>query len=479
MELAQPFIGRRSELEALRNLHRQPGCHIAVVYGRRRVGKTALVNHAYAGAALLSFEGLENRGKQQQIRNFIFQLERQTPLRLQRKDSIREWREALAELVPLVSGKRVVVLLDELQWMANYRSDLVSDLKMVWEQYLCKAGNITLVLCGSIASFMEQKVLRSKALYGRTGLTIHLQPFLLSDTRHLLPSASGDDVLLAQLVVGGIPQYLSLLGARPSIAFGLDELAFSRDGFFYDEFERIFVSHFASSEHYSRIIELLARKAAGLSRAEIQDALKLPPGGELTRNLNNLESAGFISSVTPFDRDAHSRFTRYLLGDAFMRFYFEFLRPYRRKGTPQTHYFTNFVLPTPRFRSWLGRSFELLCLQHREVIATLLGFSGIEYSAGPWFQQGKRGVLEGAQLDLVFGRADGVLTVCEMKYRTGPIGVEIVREMENKLARIPILEKRTVQKVLITRSEPSRELQASSYFSRIIMASEMETPPRN
>jgi uncharacterized protein len=166
MELAQPFIGRRSELEALRNLHRQPGCHIAVVYGRRRVGKTALVNHAYAGEALLSFEGLENKGKQQQIRNFIFQLERQTPLRLQRKDSIREWREALAELVPLVSGKRVVVLLDELQWMANYRSDLVSDLKMVWEQYLCKAGNITLVLCGSIAFFMEQKVLRSKALYG-------------------------------------------------------------------------------------------------------------------------------------------------------------------------------------------------------------------------------------------------------------------------------------------------------------------------
>ena len=113
------------------------------------------------------------------------------------------------------------------------------------------------------------------------------------------------------------------------------------------------------------------------------------------------------------------------------------------------------------------------------MIATLLGFSGIEYSAGPWFQQGKRGVLEGAQLDLVFGRADGVLTVCEMKYRSGPIGVEIVREMENKLARIPILEKRTVQKVLITRSEPSRELQASSYFSRIIMANDMETPPRN
>jgi uncharacterized protein len=479
MSTIPTFIGRGTELQALRELHRQPGCHIAVVYGRRRVGKTALVNHAYGGEPLLSFEGLENKGKQQQIRNFIFQLEQQTQTRVERKHSIREWREALVELVPLARGKHLIILLDELQWMANYRSDLVTDLKMVWEQYLCKAGHVTLILCGSIASYMEQRVLRSRALYGRTDLTIHLQPFLLSDARHLLPSFAGDDVLLAQLVVGGIPQYLNLLAVRQSVALGLDKLAFSPDGFFYDEFERIFVSHFASSDHYSRIIELLAKKTTGLSRAEIQDLLNLPPGGELTRNLDNLESAGFISSVTPFDRGASARFTRYLLGDAFMRFYFEFLRPYRRKGTSHAHYFTNFVLPSPRFRSWLGRSFELLCLQHRHVIATLLGFSGIEYSAGPWFQQGKRGVLEGAQLDLVFGRADGVLTICEMKYRATPIGLEIVRETEAKLARIPILEKRTVQKVLITRSEPTSELRKSSYFAHIIMANDLQTPSRS
>jgi len=476
--LPRPFIGRKAELQALRDLWLQPDSHIAVVYGRRRVGKTALVNHAYTGELLLSFEGLENKSKQQQIRNFIFQLEQQTQIRLEQKSSIREWREALVKLVPFVRDKHAVILLDELQWMANYRSDLVSDLKMIWEQYLSKAGRITLVLCGSVASFMEQKVLRSKALYGRTSLTIHLQPFLLAETRQLLPSFASDDVLLAQLLVGGIPQYLNLLAARQSIALGLDELAFSPDGFFYDEFERIFVSHFASSEHYASIIELLAKKSAGLSRAEIQDSLNLPPGGELTRNLDNLESAGFITSVTPFDRGANTRFTRYLLGDAFMRFFFEFLRPYQRKGAHRAHYFTNFILPSPRFRSWLGRSFELLCLEQRDVIATLLGFSGIEYSAGPWFQQGKRGLLEGAQLDLVFGRADGVLTICEMKYRTGPIGLEVVRETENKLARIPILEKRTVQKVLITRSEPTKELRKSSYFSHIIMARDLETSRR-
>jgi hypothetical protein len=106
----------------------------------------------------------------------------------------------------------------------------------------------------------------------------------LADTRQLLPSFASDDVLLAQSLVGGIPQYLNLLAARQSIALGLDELAFSPDGFFYDEFERIFVSHFASSEHYGSIIELLAKKSAGLSRAEIQDSLSLPAGGELNHS---------------------------------------------------------------------------------------------------------------------------------------------------------------------------------------------------
>ena len=90
-----PFIGREHELAALENLHRQPGSHIAVVYGRRRIGKTALVNRAFAAEILLSFEGLENKGKREQLRNFLFQFELQTKTRVKNKTAIRHWREAL------------------------------------------------------------------------------------------------------------------------------------------------------------------------------------------------------------------------------------------------------------------------------------------------------------------------------------------------------------------------------------------------
>lgn len=470
---ATAFIGRAPELAALHQLHAQPGCHIAVVYGRRRIGKTALINRAFADQFTLSFEGLENRGKRVQIDNFLFQLERQAGVRIARIKAIRQWREAFIELVPLLKDKHVILFLDEMQWIANYRSDLVSDLKMVWEQYLIKAGRITLVLCGSIASFMERKVVKSKALYGRTDLTIHLKPFLLPETRHLLTHFGEEDVLLAQLLVGGVPQYLNLLSQQPSVAAAMDQLAFTKSGFFSEEFERIFVSHFGASEIYGRIVGLLADAPYGLSRAEILDKLRLSAGGELTQNLYNMESAGFIATYSPLGRSAGVRQQRFLIEDPFLRFYFAFLEPYKKQGIYQEHHFTQYVLQSPRFTSWLGRSFELLCLQHREPIARLLGFHGIQYAAGPWFQHGKRGVLQGAQFDLVFDRADRVVTACEIKYRSAPIGVEVIKEMEAKLAAAVVFQKRTVQRVLITKSEPTRELQASSYFSRIVRATEL------
>jgi uncharacterized protein len=379
-----PFIGRSQELMDLKQLHSRSGSHIAVVYGRRRVGKTALINHAFEGELMLSFEGLENRGKKEQLRNFLFQIERQTSIRIARKTSIRSWREALIELLPAVRNKHAVLLLDELQWMANYRTDLIADLKMVWEQYLIKSARITLVLCGSVASFMERKVLKSKALYGRADLSIYLQPFKLADTRKLLASHSVEDVLLAQLIVGGVPKYLNLLYDYPSIAVGMDQLAFSKNGFFNDEFERIFVSHFGKSEIYDRIIDLLAKNPGGLSRAEIQQRLDLPAGGELTRNLYNMESAGFIAALTPFDHPASAQLARYIIEDLFMRFYFAFLLPYKRKKAQREHYFTNLIFPSARFSSWLRRSFELLCPAPRAGRASA-GVLGDRLLGGPVF----------------------------------------------------------------------------------------------
>jgi hypothetical protein len=467
------FIGRDEQIAALRALHERPDSHVAVVYGRRRVGKTALVREAFAADRLVVIEGLENQRKPKQIATFLAQLASQTGGTTATRLATRDWPQALGELVRTLRGSRAVVLLDEFQWLANYRTDLVSALKMVWEQHLSQAAKVTLILCGSIASFLEKKVVQSKALYGRTSLCIHLKPFRLGETVRLLQGRGWEEVLTAQLLVGGIPQYLKLLGAEDSILGAMEQLAFTTTGYFAEEYDRVFVSHFGSSSKYDEVVSVLAARPEGLSQQEIARATGAGRGGELTRVLYNLESAGFIGSYIPFDKPSNSRLIRYVLTDPFLRFHFAFLRHRHTRHALSSRSFVQHVVPSPAFRAWLGRGFELLCLEHASDIAAFLGFSGVQYRAGPYFRHRKGGTLAGVQVDLLFDRADRIITLCEMKYRDAPVGVDVAKEVQRKVEKLPWLERRTVQKVLITRSEPTRELLRAGYFSRIILARDL------
>ncbi len=472
METNHPFVGRQKELTALKEMVQRGKSQICVVYGRRRVGKTELIRHAFQGHRFYSFEGIENQGKSEQIDNFLFQLDYQIKKKTRRKTSCHSWREAFSQLVSLAQEGPVVILLDELQWMANYHSDLVSDLKMIWDQLLSRAGPVTLVLCGSIASFMQKKVIKSKALYGRTDLTIHLKPFSIQETTELLEGKGHEEILLVHLLVGGIPKYLNLLKEEGSVLLGINKLAFQTAGYFFDEFDRIFTSHFGHHEKYEQIIKTLAGHPYGKSRHEMISTTDSTGGGELTRVLYNLESAGFISSFVPFDKNQNSRLKRYYISDPFLSFYFAFILPYKLGQPKQENYFLNHICPKPQFSSWLGRSFELFCLNHCHDIAKILGFSAVDYQAGPYFNHSKKGQLSGVQIDLIFDRADKVITVCEIKYQNSAIGMNVIRELQGKIEKIEELQNKTVQKVLISKSQASPEVLKSGYFSRVILAEE-------
>ena len=128
----------------------------------------------------------------------------------------------------------------------------------------------------------------------------------------------------------------------------------------------------------------------------------------------------------------------------------------------------NNISQTGAFQVWQGKSFEYFCIQHASVITKILGFSGIEYTSGPYFKPSRK-EKSGTQIDLLFDRKDNVISLCEMKYSDRPIGVNIISEVEKK---VEFLEnaagKKTIQKILITKSNPTSELQKSGYFFRII-----------
>lgn len=467
------FIGRKKELQHLQNIIKSNKSLIGIVYGRRRIGKSELIKKAFEKERVLIFEGLEGRSKQDQIDNFIFQLHHQSNKRI-KDEKVKTWREAFMYLYEEMECNPGHIVFDEFQWMANYRKEIVADLKMVWELYISKIKGTTLILCGSIASFMINSVLKSSALFGRTDLVIHLKGFLLPDTRKMLTGKGDLEIIESQMILGGVPKYLDLVREKTSLYAGLEELAFSETGYLTDEYNRIFTSHFGKKPEYERIVRALAKYPYGLFRSQISEKAGVDLGGGLTKHLYNLESAGFISSCTPFHKGYNSRLLKYRLSDAYLRFYFSFIEPNLKKIKSNIYkrLFSR-IVQTGSFNAWMGRAFEYLCMEHAGKICSILGFSGIEFSFGPYFEAAGKNK-SGVQVDLLFDRKDNVITLCEMKYSLTPVGMGIIKDVERKAEILKSkFKKKTIQKVLISRSSPTKDLAASGYFYRIIKPEEL------
>jgi AAA+ ATPase superfamily predicted ATPase len=462
------FIGRNSELARLDRFMRSPQSRIAVMYGRRRIGKSMLIQQALQSRAPLFFEALEERPTRDQLNHFMLQLQHLTGHRGGRP---RRWTEALLHLHDAINEKPRPIVFDEFQWMANYRHELVSELKFVWDRFLSKLPGQKLILCGSIASFIVEKVVKSSALYGRIETELGVPAFKLAETQQMLPGKGFDEILQAHLFTGGVPKYLELLRDYPSVHLAVQDLAFKPDGYFTTEYQRIFISHFGKNPAFESIVRALAAHPLGLMREEVARMAKIALGGRLSEHLRDLESAGFLSADTPFYRGMESRQIKYFLRDAYLRFYFAFIHPNLKKiRAGQGANILAGLSGSGALHAWIGRSFEYLCLQHALEISRIVGFSAVDFTMGPYFSPARRGT-PGVQVDLVFDRADDVLTVCEMKYSGNAVGVEVIASMKRKIELLqPLAKGKTIQPVLIVREHASQEVIDQGYFYKVIEA---------
>jgi uncharacterized protein len=464
------FAGRDAERAKLEALGQGEGAKIVVVYGRRRVGKTELIEQTFANRQLLKFEGLERQGKTRQIAQFLETLARYANDLNVAKLKLSSWREVFLLIAKYVQRGKWTLYLEELQWLANYQSELVSALKYVWDNELRHNKKLLVILCGSAPSFMINKVLLSSALYNRTEVNFPVRQLSLPAVQQFFgKSYSAFETMDALLTVGAIPPYLERLREAPSVLIGLARESFTRDGYFSSEYPRIFTSSMADNKDYQRVLELLA-KGRFTSKAELAKALGRVPGGGLADLLNDLEQTGFITSYVPVSAPPESKLKRYHLIDPYIRFYLNFIRPLASrisKGVYEKH--PERAIETASWRAWLGLNFERFIRQHGTVIATILGFDGIDYDFGSYFARGTPGV----QIDLVFERADKVTMLVEVKYNRDPVGREVVADFEKKCALYPRKKGRSIRRVLVAAGGASKELTKLAYFDRIITLEEL------
>ncbi len=468
------FTGRTHELARLAEIADRQGPALIVVHGRRRVGKTTLVERAFSGRRLLKIEGLEGKSESDQRASAIEQIAHflETPALAAAKTS--SWREVLRILTEALREGERVLFLEEFQWLACYRAELISEIKFFWDNEWSKIPNLVVIICGSSPSFLVGKVVRSKALYSRSLLELPLKPFSLEEVGEFLgPRRTAHEALDAILLVGGIPEYLGYLREGSSIYLSLAKHSFVPGAYFLGEYERILISSMSENAHFRTTLELLSNRRFA-TRDEIAAHLGISSGKNLTALLEDLEACHFISRVTPYDKQASSKLARYEISDPYVQLFSRAIRPIAaeiEQGRYVDH--PQRALSLAKLSQWLGYSFERYCRHNAHRIAQKLGFAAVEYAAGPFFNRATTKTAPGFQLDLVFNRADRVVTVCEVKYTDKPITISQARRAVEACEKLELPRRFRLERVLIAPGGVTPEVASGLFFDRILTLAEL------
>ena len=411
------ITGRHAECERLEKCLKADQAQLVIIYGRRRVGKTFLINQFFDGRFDFKLTGAYGEPKETQLRYFTSELNRQSG-----KDHPvpKDWIEAFellrGYLSSLTKSEKHVVFLDEMPWMDTQRSGFLSAFEWFWNDWGCTQDNLIFVVCGSATSWMVEKIAENKGgLFNRQTCRLFLQPFSLRETELYLKSRGVDwsrrDIAETYMIMGGIPYYLSLID--PEIAFNanIDNLFFRKRAELWDEFDHLYQTLFSNSEQYVKIVEQLSKKRMGLTRIEIAELTKISVNGALSKMLNDLADSGFVRKYAFYGRKTKEML--YQLSDYYTMFYFRFIKD----GFGKDEHFWSNTLDNPARRTWAGLTFEQVCKDHIAPIKKKLGISGVLSEESSWFcsRRDDEGST-GAQIDLLIDRRDQVINICEVKF---------------------------------------------------------------
>ena len=329
------MIGRSSEVKQLNRLYDSGRAELVAVYGRRRVGKTFLIDETFAGRITFRHAGLspadtESTGLlQAQLDHFYNSLDLHG---MEPCEKPTTWLDAFLLLEKYLQarddGSRQVVFLDELPWLDTPRSGFLRAFEGFWNTWGCHRKNLMVIVCGSANSWVLDKLINNHGgLYGRVTYEIKLAPFTLRECEVFYRAAgvrfSRYDITQSYMIFGGIPYYLGYVDRELSLAQNVDRLLFSRTGALSNEFDRLFDSAFTSPEAIKAIVRLLYTRNAGFTRAEIAEKLGVKDGGTLTTHLKALLASDFVIEYVPFGLSKREK--HYKLIDPFCLFFLHFV----------------------------------------------------------------------------------------------------------------------------------------------------------
>lgn len=372
------FIGRERELKALNKLYSSNKFEFAVIYGRRRIGKTELIKQFLGDKKAIYFMGIESNAKLN-LENFSKSiLEFNTGIRAD--TSFSNFQAALEYVFQLAENDRIILAIDEYPYVARSSKSLASTLQLLIDKYK-DTSKLMLILCGSSMSYIEDNVLSYKApLYGRRTAQIKLLPFDFEETCRYLADMSGEDKALMYGAVGGTPQYLLQVSDKLSVEENIKNTYLNPISFLYEEPTNLLKQEVREPAIYTAIITAIATGASRM--ADISTKV-----GEdtsvCTTYIKNLISLGIVQKETPYGEKA-SRKTIYSIADNMFRFWYRFVLENNSiiaRGADDLAY----KRIEPYFTDYMGKVFEDISAQYLWKLL-VSGKSPIEFtSLGRWW----------------------------------------------------------------------------------------------
>lgn len=409
------LIGREKEIRTLEEAMESKDSVFLAVYGRRRVGKTFLLRQTLSDRIVFSYSGKANITRQSQLKSFRLSLMEQG---MPDCPVIKDWFTAfscLKRLICLSSESKKVILLDEVAWMDNHKSDFIPALEGFWNEWCSNRNDIFLIICASATSWIIDNVFHNRGgLHNRVTMRMRLSPFTLKECEEFSIannlSYSRKDILNLYLAIGGVAWYWTLLKKGYSVKQNISQLFFENDSPLRGEFFELYSSLFIRPEKYIDIILALGKKSSGLERQELSAECKVSNNSKLGKMLQQLEECGFIRSYIPYGKKENS--VVYQLIDSFSLFHLKFLSKFKGEIN------SDMVLSSSSYNTYCGLAFEKAVMNHLNELKRAMGISGINTQAYTWRSNPKKlkEGEKGAQIDIVLDRADGIINIIEAKW---------------------------------------------------------------
>lgn len=351
------FIGRENELNTLNRLYASDKFEFAVIYGRRRVGKTALINEFTKEKDTIFFTGIETNAKQN-LDNFSrCIMEYNTGIAV--NTSFPSFQAALEHIFELAKTKRIVLVIDEYPYVARASKSLASTLQLLIDKNK-DTSKLFLILCGSSMSYMEDHVLAYKApLYGRRTAQFKISPFDFFETCRYLKNYSDEDKALAYGIIGGTPQYLMQLNDKLSIEDNIKNTHLNPSSSIFEEPNNLLKQEVREPAIYNAVITAIATGSSKMN--EISSKI-----GEDTSvcatYIKNLITLGIVKKESPYGEKS-SRKTIYSIEDNMFRFWYRFV-PENTSIISRGATNLAYQRIAPELPNYMGAVFEDICKQY-------------------------------------------------------------------------------------------------------------------